>query len=150
MAPHSSALAGKIPWMEEPMGSSPWGRWELGTTERLHFHFHALEKEMATHTSILAWRIPGTEEPGGLPSMGSHRVGHNWSNLAAAAAAVHQNYSVPLNFLSLFSSELTTSVHWFVPQLFLLSCPQAFCRPPSVSSLSVFIPFQKVSVYFGN
>ena len=41
------------------------------------FHFHALEKEMATHSSILAWRIPGTEEPGGLPSMGSHRVGHD-------------------------------------------------------------------------
>ena len=43
----------------------------------LTFHFHALEKEMATHSSILAWRIPGMEEPGGLPSMGSHRVGHD-------------------------------------------------------------------------
>ena len=41
------------------------------------FHFHALEKEMATHSSVLAWRIPGTAEPGGLPSMGSHRVGHD-------------------------------------------------------------------------
>ena len=41
------------------------------------FHFHALEKEMATHSSILAWRIPGTEEPVGLPSVGSHRVGHD-------------------------------------------------------------------------
>ena len=49
--------------------------------------FHALEKEMATHSSVLAWRIPGTEEPGGLPSVGSHRVGHDWSDLAAAAAA---------------------------------------------------------------
>ena len=48
------------------------------------FHFHALEKEMATHSSVLAWRIPGTGEPGGLPSMGSHRVGHDWSDLAAA------------------------------------------------------------------
>ena len=47
------------------------------------FHFHALEKEMATHSSVLAWRIPGTGEPGGLPSMGSHRVGHDWSDLAA-------------------------------------------------------------------
>ena len=47
-----------------------------------------LEKEMATHSSILAWRIPGTEEPGGLPSMGSHRVGHDWSDLAAAAASL--------------------------------------------------------------
>ena len=44
------------------------------------FHFHALEKEMATHSSVLAWRIPGTGEPGGLPSMGSHRVGHDWSD----------------------------------------------------------------------
>ena len=50
------------------------------------FHFHALEKEMATHSSVLAWRIPGTGEPGGLLSMGSHRVGHDRSDLAAAAA----------------------------------------------------------------
>ena len=48
------------------------------------FHCHALEKEMATHSSILAWRIPGMGEPGGLLSMGSHRVGHDWSDLAAA------------------------------------------------------------------
>ena len=52
------------------------------------FHFHALEKEMATHSSVLAWRISGTGEPGGLSSMGSHRVGHDRSNLAAAAAAI--------------------------------------------------------------
>ena len=51
------------------------------------FHFHALEKEMTTHSSVLAWRIPGTGEPGGLPSMGSHRVRHDWSDLAAAAYA---------------------------------------------------------------
>ena len=51
------------------------------------FHFHALKKEMATHSSVLAWRIPGTGKPGGLPSMGLHRVGHDWSDLAAAAAA---------------------------------------------------------------
>ena len=71
-------------------GCSPWGRWGSDTTERLHFHFHALEKEMATPSSVLAWRIPGTGEPGGLPSLGSHRVGHNWSSLAAAAAAAHK------------------------------------------------------------
>ena len=58
------------------------------------FHFHALEKEMATHSSVLAWRIPGTEEPGGLPSMGSHRVGHDWRDLAAAAAGVFKNCSI--------------------------------------------------------
>ena len=68
------------------VGSSPWGRKESDTIEWLHFHFHVLEKEMATHSSVLAWRIPGTGEPGGLPSMGSHRVGHDWSDLAAAAA----------------------------------------------------------------
>ena len=52
------------------------------------FDFHAWEKEMATHSSVLAWRIPGMGDPGGLPSVGSHRVGHDGSNLAAAAEAV--------------------------------------------------------------
>ena len=52
------------------------------------FHFQAKEKEMATHSSVLAWRIPGTAEPGGLLSMGWHRVGHDWSDLAAAAAVL--------------------------------------------------------------
>ena len=56
----------------------------------LSLHFHALEKEMATHSSVLAWRIPGMGEPGGLPSLGSHRVGHDWSDLAAAVAAACQ------------------------------------------------------------
>ena len=50
------------------------------------FHFHALEKDMATHSSVLAWRVPGTGELGGLPSMGSHRVGDDCSDLAVAAA----------------------------------------------------------------
>ena len=59
------------------MGCRPWGREESDATERLHFHFHALEKEMATHSSVLAWRIPGTEALSGLPSMGLHRVGHD-------------------------------------------------------------------------
>ena len=53
------------------------------------FHFHALKKEMATHSSVLAWRIPGTGEPSELPSMGSHRVGHDWGDLAAAANTSH-------------------------------------------------------------
>ena len=52
------------------------------------FHFHALEKEMATHSSVLPGESQGQGEPGGLPSMGSHRVGHNWSDLAAAAAYI--------------------------------------------------------------
>ena len=53
------------------------------------FHFRALEKEMATHSSVLAWRIPGTEEPSGMLSMGLHRIGHNWSVLAAAAEKIN-------------------------------------------------------------
>ena len=57
------------------VGYSPWGHEESDTAERLHFH--ALEKEMATHSSVLAWRIPWTGKPDGLPSMGSHRVGHD-------------------------------------------------------------------------
>ena len=79
MAPHSSTLAWKIPWMEEPGRLQSMGLLELDMTERLHFHFslHALEKEMATHSSVVAWRIPGTGKPGGLLSMGSHKVGHN-------------------------------------------------------------------------
>ena len=90
MAPHSSTLAWKISWMEEPGGLTVHGAAKSRT--RLSdftftFHFHALEKEMATHSSVLAWRIPGTGGPGGLPSLGSHRVGHDLSDLAAAAAA---------------------------------------------------------------
>ena len=57
------------------------------------FHFHALEKEMATHSSVLAWRIPWTGEPGRLPSMGSHRVRHDWSDLAAASRGLHPSFS---------------------------------------------------------
>ena len=89
MAPHSSTLAWKIPWTEEPGGLQSMGSlsWTQLSDFTFTFHFHALEKEMATHSSVLAWRIPGTGEPGGLPSMGSHRVGHDWRDLAAAAAA---------------------------------------------------------------
>ena len=81
--------------LENPMDGGAWWAAVHGVTKsrtRLSdfpftFHFHALEKEMATHSSVLAWRVPGTGEPGGLPSMESHRVGHDWSDLAAAAAA---------------------------------------------------------------
>ena len=79
MAPHSSTLAWKIPWTEEPVRLQ--SMVSLSRTRLSDFpftvHFHALEKEMATHSSVLAWRIPGTGEPGGLPSMGWHRVGHD-------------------------------------------------------------------------
>ena len=78
--------------LENPMDGGTWWAAVYGVAKsrtRLSdftftFHLHALEKEMATHSSVLAWRIPGTGESGGLPSMGSCRVGHDWSDLAAA------------------------------------------------------------------
>ena len=81
--------------LENPMDGGAWKAEVHGVAEgrtwlsdfTFTFHFHALEKKMATHSSVLAWRIPGMGEPGELPSIGSHRVGHNWSDLAAAAAA---------------------------------------------------------------
>ena len=78
-------LSGKSHGQRSLVGCSSWGREESDTTERLHFHYslHALGKEMATHSSVLAWRIPGKGEPGRLLSMGLHRVGHDWSDLAA-------------------------------------------------------------------
>ena len=83
--------------LENPMDGGAWTAAVHGVAEgrtRLSdfiftFHFHALEKEMATHSSVLAWTIPGTGEPGGLPSLGSYRNGHDWSDLAAAAAAAY-------------------------------------------------------------
>ena len=88
----------QYPCLENPMDGGDWWAAVYGVAKcwtRLSdftftFHFHALEKEMATHSSVLAWRIPGTGEPGGLTSMGSHRVRHDWSDLAAAAAAAMQ------------------------------------------------------------
>ena len=79
MAPHSSTLAWKIPWTEEPGRLQSLVSLSQGQLRDFifTFHFHSLEKEMATHSSILAWRIPGKEEPSGLPSMGSHRVRHD-------------------------------------------------------------------------
>ena len=82
--------------LENPMDGGAWWaavHWVAKSRTQLSdfpfsFHFPALEKEMATHSSVLAWRIQGTVEPGGLPSMGSYRVGHDWSDLAAAAAEI--------------------------------------------------------------
>ena len=79
--------------LENPMDGGAWWAAVHGVAKSqtwlsdftFTFHFHALEKQMATHSSVLAWRIPGTGEPGGLLSLGSHRVGHDWSDLAAAA-----------------------------------------------------------------
>ena len=86
------------------------------------FHFHALEKEMATHSSVLAWRIPGTGEPSGLPSMASHRVEHDWSNLAAAAAV--GKIKANTNQRSLSSWILPSGLHLSKPMSFRVSSTQ--------------------------
>ena len=77
MASHSSTIAWKIPWMEEPGRLQSMGVAESRTRLSDFTFTKALEKEMAAHSSVLAWRIPGTEEPSGLPSMGFHRVVHD-------------------------------------------------------------------------
>ena len=90
--------------LENPMDGEVWWAavhgvaksWTWLSDFPFTFHFHALEKEMATHSSVLAWRIPGTGELSGLPSMGSHRVRHDWSDLAAAAVKLLQPYLTEL------------------------------------------------------
>ena len=98
--------------LENPMDGGAWWAADHGVARSrtrlsdftLTFHFHALEKERATHSIVLAWRIPGMAESGGLPSMGSHRVGHDWSDLAAAAAAKR--------FLFLAPGDLGCALAW--------------------------------------
>ena len=113
--------------LENPMDGGAWKAAVHGVAEgrtRLSdfaftFHFHALEKEMATHSSVLAWRTPGMGEPGGLLSMGSHRVRHDWSDLAAAAAGtnsrqIHQSSSPSLAGLELARQHLFPFGPWAV------------------------------------
>ena len=91
--------------LENPMDGGDWWAavhgvsksWTRLSDFTFTFHFPALEKEMATHSSVLAWRIPGTGEPDGLPSVGSHRVGHDGSDLAAAAAAAAATSTIQYN-----------------------------------------------------
>ena len=104
-----------------------------------------LEKAMAPHSSVLAWRIPGTGEPGGLPSMGSHRVGHDWSDSAAAAAAAAEYASmllsqfvppspsptVPTSLFCMSASPLGSEVRG--SQSCLTLCDRMDCSPPSSS-----------------
>ena len=111
------------------------------------FHFHALEKEMATHSNVSAWRIPGTGEPGGLLSMGSHRVGHDWSDLAAAAAAICDPWA-PQSFLPSQSPptlQRTGQVVLFMPCLFY-KLSLSFRMPWLVTILVVF--FSKINFVF--
>ena len=95
-------LPGKSHGQRNLVRCSPWvaRSWSWLRDFTFTFHFYALEKEMATQSSVLAWRIPGTGEPGGLPSMGSHRVGHDWLDLAAAAAANKEFKAAILTIIS--------------------------------------------------
>ena len=107
--------------LENPMDGGVWKAAVHGVAEsrtRLSdftftFHFHASEKEMATHSSVLAWRIPGTVEPDGLPSMGSHRVGQDWSDLAAAVLldSLMQEASEGISLTNSNSALLTLRYH---------------------------------------
>ena len=115
--------------LENPMHGGAWWAAVHGVAKswtRLNgftftFHFHALEKAMATHSSVLAWRIPEMGEPGGLPSMGSHRVGHDWSNLAVATPCIV--FYIKTQFFSLI--ELITIVALL---LFFKSPPLVGCK----------------------
>ena len=110
------------------------------------FHFHALEKEMATHASVLAWRIPGTGEPGGLPSMGSHRVGHDWSDLAEAAAK--NNFFLNFYFEDkkkiIISSFLLVQGVYHSPGSFK-TCFREEGQGDEVSMTFQFLPFSQTS-----
>ena len=87
--------------LENPMDRGAWSAavhgvaqsWTRLSDFTFTFNFHAVEKKMATHSRVLAWRIPGAGEPGGLPSLGSHRVGHDWSDLAASTAWIKLPYT---------------------------------------------------------
>ena len=77
------------------------------------FHFHALEKEMATRSSVLAWRIPGAGEPGGLPSMGLHRVRHDWRDLAVSQIYKNSNNLTTKRQTTKFKNRQRTWIHIF-------------------------------------
>ena len=106
-----------LQYLEHPMDGGAWWAavhgvaksWTWLSDFTFTSHFHALEKEMTTHSNILAWRIPVTGEPAGLPSMGSHRVRHDWSILAAAAAnttlALYPKARIKQSFQEIYISE---------------------------------------------
>ena len=117
--------------LENPMGGGAWWATVHGVAKsrtRLSnftftFHFHALEKEMATHSSVLAWRIPGMGEPGGLLSMGSHRVRHDWSDLAAATLC-HKHTHTCVHACIHTHVPTLKAVFYMVPQLYVVPLDQ--------------------------
>ena len=111
LVPHSSTFAWKIPWTRSLVGCSPWGREESDTIEWLHFHFplSCIGEGNGNPLQCSFLENPRDAEPSGLPSMGSHRVWHDWRDLAAAAAAEH-----PLD--QMISAEIILVLHitWLV------------------------------------
>ena len=105
-------VKGRGPWCAAVPGVAKSRTWLSDFTFTLHFH--ALEKERATHSSVLAWRIPGTGHPGGLPSMGSHRVGHDWSDSASVECSLQQALQNAHVFFYLLSSlwEMLKVSYW--------------------------------------
>ena len=152
-------LPGKSHGQRGLVGCSPWGHKESDTTERLHFHFSlsCIGEGNGNLLSVLVWRIPGTGEPGGLPSMGSHRVRHDWSNLAAAAAACllpwrwHIFFFVFDIYHGLWGTEekknaSTTSKSgsieiFYIPYIILSSKCLVRCRRFPVSSQKKYLPY---------
>ena len=122
--------------LENPMDGGAWWAAVHGVAKSrtrlcdftFTFHFHALEKEMASHSSVLAWRIPGMGEPDGLPSVGSHKVRHDWSDLAAAAAVF---IYMPI----------------LLSQFLLASTSPAMSTSPFSTSASPFLPCKQVHQY---
>ena len=136
--------------LENPMDGGAWWAEDHGVAQsqtRLSdftftFHFHALEKEMATHSTVLAWRNPGTGEPGGLPSMGSHRVGHDWSDLAAAAAAAARRcrvFSCVVSIHNTWRDDMGKIDGWGCCGVHILHpCPPASTQDSSTNSVNLF------------
>ena len=166
MATHSSVLAYRVLWTEEPGGLLSMGSHRVGHDWSDLACMHALEKEMTTHSSVLAWRIPGTEESGGLPSMGLHRVRHNWSDLAAAAATkppplasfCQSNHScielsIPgTHFCSLFlvcaraHTHIHTHTHTHTHVVLAQVASSAYHRPGSLKTEITFLTVWRLEV----
>ena len=146
MAAHSSTLAWKIPWTEEPGGLQSMGSLRIGhdwlSDFTFTFHFHALEKGMATHSSVLAWRIPGTGELGGLPSMGSQsRTRLKWLSSSRSSSKANRSdyqeiWQVCYRHLCCFRSTFSMSSS---NNLVTLPSPLAPCTQKTLTNKSTII-----------
>ena len=177
------ALTQRRPWhplqcscLENPMDGGAWWAAVHGVAKSqiwlsdftFTFHLHALEKEVAAHSSALAWRIPGTGEPGGLPSMGSHRVGHDWSDLAAAAWSwLPDSLHIPLRItmtrhiqdprpwkkemiltMKSAAKERLSVMRWHTPPWGRNAWDLGLASPPCLGLKSLNKPLQKESFFF--